>query len=370
MPKPQFEIQEYREVPVNLVLPNPRNPRPQFHFSDADPKLKELGDSIKSDGQHRPGLAFELVGHYEHPDQPGHFMLLQGESRWRACKLAGVPVYRLLIVPTPDKESAEMQWFGIEDSYKRDWGRFFLLKWAWELSRLRGLRTTAHHDIMMTTGLSMRDLETAEKIFALHPEIQEMISTYEQEMYRQTQKRIEGGGGRLGRLRAKENVPELTVRKASIIYDIFTILRANFTQTVEAWDDLTIQHKLASHASKRTTSGDDLETLRATLRAAGRKPIPGLVMQVISLLEDPAKRVKSVNAATHASQSERLGRVARTCEKLDRELEALLGRIDQSGNDSKDLMEASRQLLKTCRLLSDTEHKISTRIRDLEDDAR
>jgi ParB family chromosome partitioning protein len=62
------------EVPVNLVEPNPHQPRREF---DAD-KLRELADSIRSEGLLQPILVRPVNG---------KFQLIAGERRWRAFQL-------------------------------------------------------------------------------------------------------------------------------------------------------------------------------------------------------------------------------------------------------------------------------------------
>lgn len=62
------------EVPVNLVEPNPHQPRKEF---DAD-RLRELADSIRSEGLLQPVLVRPVNG---------KFQLIAGERRWRAFQL-------------------------------------------------------------------------------------------------------------------------------------------------------------------------------------------------------------------------------------------------------------------------------------------
>ena len=81
-----------REVGVEQIVPNPEQPRKHF---DAE-KLQELADSI---GQH--GIIQPLTV----KQQGEAFVIIAGERRWRAAKLAGltkVPVF-LLEVPEEDK---------------------------------------------------------------------------------------------------------------------------------------------------------------------------------------------------------------------------------------------------------------------------
>lgn len=72
------------EIPVSSIMPNPKQPRTVFEENS----LEELADSIKSLGLIQPITVKK--------DSSGHYIIISGERRWRACRLAGletVPVY-------------------------------------------------------------------------------------------------------------------------------------------------------------------------------------------------------------------------------------------------------------------------------------
>lgn len=72
------------EIPVSSIIPNPKQPRTVFEENS----LEELADSIKSLGLIQPITVKK--------DSSGHYIIISGERRWRACQLAGletVPVY-------------------------------------------------------------------------------------------------------------------------------------------------------------------------------------------------------------------------------------------------------------------------------------
>jgi ParB family transcriptional regulator, chromosome partitioning protein len=80
------------EVDINLILPNPRQPREIF---DTD-QLNELAASIKEVGLLQP----PVVRRTEH----GQYELIMGERRLRASKLAGLKTIPVIIRQTPDNE--------------------------------------------------------------------------------------------------------------------------------------------------------------------------------------------------------------------------------------------------------------------------
>ena len=68
---------------------NPNQPRKYFNQQE----LEDLASSIKESGQLQPGKVRQ--------DKDGKYMIIMGERRWRACKLAGVQ-YKAIIVDIDD----------------------------------------------------------------------------------------------------------------------------------------------------------------------------------------------------------------------------------------------------------------------------
>lgn len=74
---PKEEAEELREVPLDLIAPNPHQPRRSFD----EEQLVALADSIHERGVLQPVLVRPL------PD--GSYELVAGERRWRAARIAG-----------------------------------------------------------------------------------------------------------------------------------------------------------------------------------------------------------------------------------------------------------------------------------------
>jgi ParB family transcriptional regulator, chromosome partitioning protein len=87
---------ELREVPVELISPNPRQPRRSFE----EEPLVALAESLKDRGVLQPVLVRPLAG--------GTYELIAGERRWRAARLAGVETIPALVRPHDDAESLEL----------------------------------------------------------------------------------------------------------------------------------------------------------------------------------------------------------------------------------------------------------------------
>jgi len=93
---PGSEVEEFRQVAVELIFPNPRQPR--RHFDDAS--LAALAASMESRGMLQPVLV--------RPLDDAHFELIAGERRWRAAQLAGLETIPALVRARDDAESLEL----------------------------------------------------------------------------------------------------------------------------------------------------------------------------------------------------------------------------------------------------------------------
>jgi ParB family transcriptional regulator, chromosome partitioning protein len=87
---------ELRQIPVELIKPNPRQPRQEFDES----ALLALADSIRERGVLQPVLVRPVYG--------GTYELVAGERRWRAATLAGLESVPALVRPQDDAESLEL----------------------------------------------------------------------------------------------------------------------------------------------------------------------------------------------------------------------------------------------------------------------
>ena len=86
------EVATQNEVEINLVVPNPRQPRQHFDVE----ALNELTASIKEIGILQPPVV-RATSH-------GTYELIMGERRYRATKAAGLKTIPVIIRQTPDNE--------------------------------------------------------------------------------------------------------------------------------------------------------------------------------------------------------------------------------------------------------------------------
>src|SRR5579862_4141862 len=82
---PKEEPEELRHVPVDLIGPNPNQPRRAFD----DESLLGLADSVRARGILQPVLVRPLPG--------GRYELIAGERRWRAARLAELDTIPALV---------------------------------------------------------------------------------------------------------------------------------------------------------------------------------------------------------------------------------------------------------------------------------
>src|ERR1035438_5117584 len=93
---PQDGKEELRHVPLELIAPNPHQPRRDFDQQT----LLELAESIKLRGVLQPVLARPVAG--------GSFELIAGERRWRAAGLAELETVPVIVRHHDDAASLEV----------------------------------------------------------------------------------------------------------------------------------------------------------------------------------------------------------------------------------------------------------------------
>ncbi len=89
---------ERRELPIELVVPNAKQPRRTFIESE----LEELAESIRTKGVLQPILV------RPDPTVAGQYEIVAGERRWRAARRAALAVVPVVIREMDDRESLEI----------------------------------------------------------------------------------------------------------------------------------------------------------------------------------------------------------------------------------------------------------------------
>jgi ParB family chromosome partitioning protein len=87
---------ELRELPIELIVPNPKQPRRRFD----EETLQALAGSLGERGVLQPVLVRPKAG--------GTYELVAGERRWRAAQIAGLEAIPALVRPREDAEALEL----------------------------------------------------------------------------------------------------------------------------------------------------------------------------------------------------------------------------------------------------------------------
>ena len=87
------QAQFLKLIDVDVSTVRPMKGQPRKHFDDAE--LQRLGQSLKV-AQRQPIKVIEIS------DQAHRYELVDGERRWRAAKLAGIPQLSAIVVKITD----------------------------------------------------------------------------------------------------------------------------------------------------------------------------------------------------------------------------------------------------------------------------
>lgn len=82
----------FDEIAIDSLTPNPRQPRQAFD----EESLEELAASIRVVGLLQPVVVRAVM--------PGHYEIVMGERRWRACQLAGLDLIPAIVRETSDDD--------------------------------------------------------------------------------------------------------------------------------------------------------------------------------------------------------------------------------------------------------------------------
>lgn len=95
--------EKVEQVPLERLTPNVYQPRQEF----ADEALNDLADSIRQYGVIQPILVTPMSDS-KADSKPGEYMIIAGERRWRASKLAGQKSIPAIVRSLKDLEKLEI----------------------------------------------------------------------------------------------------------------------------------------------------------------------------------------------------------------------------------------------------------------------
>ena len=147
------------EVPLEHLRPNPQQPRRRF---DED-ALRELSDSIIRHGLLQP-LVVSEAGH-------DHYVIVAGERRWRAARLAGLRTVPVVIRERlADSEQLELAL--VENLQRRD---LTPLEEARAFDHLRSSLGLSQGEIAGRVGMDRSTVANSLRLLKLDEEIQELV---------------------------------------------------------------------------------------------------------------------------------------------------------------------------------------------------
>ena len=147
------------EIPIDRLSPNPQQPRHQFD----DEALAELAASIRRHGVLQPVLVSE--------DGPERYILVTGERRWRAARLAGLETIPAVI--RERLESADqLELALVENLQRRD---LTPLEEARAFDHLRSSLGLSQAEIAERVGMDRSTVANSLRLLKLPEEVRELV---------------------------------------------------------------------------------------------------------------------------------------------------------------------------------------------------
>lgn len=154
------DIKGLTEVDIDLIRPNPNQPRKHF---DED-ALRELSDSIKKHGLIMPIVVNNMEG--------GKYMIIAGERRYRAAKMAGKTKIPVVVREYTDREIKEISL--IENLQREDLNP---IEAANAMKQLMDEYHLTQEELAERIGKSRPAVTNTLRLLSLSPEVISMVSS-------------------------------------------------------------------------------------------------------------------------------------------------------------------------------------------------
>jgi ParB family chromosome partitioning protein len=146
-----------REIPIQQITPNPRQPRARID----EERFAELVESVRHDGIVQPLLVREVGEGWE---------LIAGERRWRAAQAAGLTTVPALVREADDRTSLALAL--VENIVRADLDP---IEQARGYARLQDEFGLSHADVALAVGRSRTTVANATRLLGLPDEVLELI---------------------------------------------------------------------------------------------------------------------------------------------------------------------------------------------------
>ena len=149
-----------RQVPIEHVVRNPRNPRRSFDEGE----LQELASSIRQHGIVQPVVVRTLSG--------GQYEIIAGERRWRAAQLAGFAEIPVIVRDVDDRTALELAI--VENVQRSDLNP---LEEALGYEQLIAEHGYTQNDLGEIIGKSRSHVANSLRLLKLPDEVRDMLSS-------------------------------------------------------------------------------------------------------------------------------------------------------------------------------------------------
>ena len=146
------------QVPVDLIDPNPFQPRSAF----PEETLRELAESIRSSGVLQPILVRRVDGKYQ---------LIAGERRLRAARMAGLQAVPAVIRDLDDRETLEL---AVTENVMRE--DLNPIEVAHAYDSLQERFQLSHEEIAARIGINRSTVSNTLRLLGLPEQIQNMVA--------------------------------------------------------------------------------------------------------------------------------------------------------------------------------------------------
>jgi ParB family transcriptional regulator, chromosome partitioning protein len=149
----------FDEIPVGSITPNPRQPRQVFD----EETLEELAASIGAVGLLQPVVVRKVM--------PGHYEIVMGERRWRACERAGLAHIPAIVRETPDDDMLRNAL--IENLHREQLNP---LEEAAAYQQLLDDFSATHEELARKVGRSRPHISNTIRLLGLPPNVQKRVA--------------------------------------------------------------------------------------------------------------------------------------------------------------------------------------------------
>ncbi len=149
----------FDEIPVGAITPNPRQPRQVFD----EETLEELAASIGVVGLLQPVVVRKVM--------PGHYEIVMGERRWRACEQAGLSHIPAIVRETPDDDMLRNAL--IENLHREQLNP---LEEAAAYQQLLDDFSATHEELARKVGRSRPHISNTIRLLGLPPGVQKRVA--------------------------------------------------------------------------------------------------------------------------------------------------------------------------------------------------